>query len=92
NCTVSDEKTVIVRTMPKAVITKDEIKQCAKGTFDIEANEPPADQKGEWSFVGADLGAKITSPNSFKTTVTGVPNGSTVQLKWTVTNINLSAC
>ncbi|NLR69175.1 gliding motility-associated C-terminal domain-containing protein, partial [Chitinophaga varians] len=91
-CTVTDNVTVKVRSMPTADAGDPEIKQCAKGNFTVTGNQPAADQKGVWTFVGADLGAQITNPNNYTTTVTGVPAGKSVTLQWTVTNTFKSSC
>ncbi|QJB37585.1 gliding motility-associated C-terminal domain-containing protein [Chitinophaga oryzae] len=91
-CTVTDDATVIVRSMPTADAGKPEIKQCDTKDFTVTGNQPAADQKGVWSFVGANLGAQITNPNNYTTTVTGVPAGSSVTLQWTVTNNFKASC
>ncbi|SKA48217.1 PKD domain-containing protein, partial [Chitinophaga eiseniae] len=91
-CTATDNVTIKVRSMPNANIDKHEIKQCNTADFTVEGREPLGDQKGMWSFASADLGAKITDPTNYKTTVTGVPVGQSVTLRWTVSNIYHAAC
>ncbi|NLR69253.1 hypothetical protein HGH92_33520, partial [Chitinophaga varians] len=91
-CTVTDNVTVKVRSMPTADAGKPEIKQCDTKDFTVTGNQPAADQKGVWTFVGADLGAQITNPDNYTTTVTGVPAGKSVTLQWTVTNTFKSSC
>ncbi|MGC1241644.1 MAG: PKD-like domain-containing protein [Chryseosolibacter sp.] len=60
-----------------------DIEQCNSGTFTLNAIDP-AIGTGMWSIVSGAV--TITNPNSFNTTATGVPVGTSTTLRWTVTN------
>ncbi|RBL87964.1 hypothetical protein DF182_30980, partial [Chitinophaga flava] len=92
SCTVTDNTTVVVRSMPTATVPQPVIKQCDNGKFDLVANQPLSDQTGKWSFSGTDFGATITNPNNYSTSVTNVPAGKSVTLVWTVTNNFKASC
>ncbi|PSL43499.1 hypothetical protein CLV51_108192, partial [Chitinophaga niastensis] len=90
-CFAYDTMRIRVRSMPVADADT-VIKQCNNKNFTILRKALPADMQGQWTFIGADQGAIITSPNSATTTVTGVPAGKTVTLLWTITNIYKPDC
>ncbi|WP_421939937.1 DUF7507 domain-containing protein [Pedobacter sp.] len=58
---------------------------CNSGTFTMTGNAT-AMGTGAWTIVGAANGAVITTPSSNTTTVTGLNAGSSVTLRWTITN------
>src|SRR5690606_20497108 len=59
--------------------------QCNNGTFALAADVPTIGT-GQWSFVGASPGATLANAHSYATTVSGVPSGESVTLRWTVSN------
>jgi uncharacterized repeat protein (TIGR01451 family) len=60
--------------------------QCNNGSFTLAGNVPTSPATGLWTIVGAANGAAITTPTSATTSITGLTAGSTVTLKWTVSN------
>ena len=59
--------------------------QCDNGSFTLAGNVPTVGT-GVWSIVGDANGASITDVNSATSTVTGVAVGSSVTLRWTISN------
>ncbi len=57
--------------------------QCGNGSFTMAANAPLVGT-GLWTIVSG--AASITTPASPTTTITGVTAGTTVVLRWTITN------
>ncbi|WP_026956205.1 collagen-binding domain-containing protein, partial [Algoriphagus vanfongensis] len=66
--------------------------QCGNGTFTLAGNEPGAGESGTWTFVGDAHGAFISDVNLFNTSVSGVPVGQSVTLRWTLSSTEVSGC
>ena len=60
-------------------------RQCDNGSFVLDANNPSVGS-GEWSIVGPSNGAALTDNQFFATSVSGLVLGSSVRLRWTVSN------
>src|SRR5690606_35731314 len=58
---------------------------CNAVSFTLGGNVPGTGT-GAWSIVGAANGATVTTPSSATSTVTGLNAGSSVTLRWTITN------
>lgn len=59
--------------------------QCNNGNFTLAAT-PPSVGSGLWSIIGANHDSNITHTSLHNTSVTGLTTGSSVTLRWTVTN------
>ncbi|MDP4206460.1 MAG: hypothetical protein Q8859_10750, partial [Bacteroidota bacterium] len=59
---------------------------CQSGSFSLNANSVSSPATGTWTFVGAANGAKISNVNDPKATVSGLTEGSSTTLRWTLTN------
>ncbi|MCX6166608.1 MAG: PKD domain-containing protein [Sphingobacteriales bacterium] len=79
--------TVPVKSPPTPAIagSVDTLINCNNGSFTMSANLPTIGA-GIWSIVGAANGATITSPTSRTTTITGLQAGTSVRLRWTISN------
>src|SRR5690606_10744535 len=76
--------TVSVDAAPNAAAAGTDIEQCNDDTFVLSANTPSAGTMGTWTIENgtATLG-DIHDPNM---TITGVPAGTSVTLRWTISN------
>src|SRR5690606_1580927 len=76
--------TVNVDAAPNAAAAGTDIEQCNDDTFVLSANTPAAGTTGTWTIENgtATLG-DIHDPNM---TITGVPAGTSVTLRWTISN------
>ena len=63
---------------------------CRIGNFTLAANSPSVGT-GAWTVIGAANGSVITAPSSATSTVTGLNLGTSVILRWTVTNGSCSS-
>ncbi|RYD90408.1 MAG: DUF11 domain-containing protein, partial [Sphingobacteriales bacterium] len=71
---------------PAATASASPSNACSDGTFYVNGNTP-AFGTGRWEFVTAPpAGVVITNPTQTNTAVTGVPSGSSVQVRWVITN------
>ncbi|MBL4643906.1 MAG: hypothetical protein JKY44_09985, partial [Flavobacteriaceae bacterium] len=62
------------------------IDQTGNSSFTLAGNTPLSGFTGSWSFVGASGSAAITTASSPTSGITGVSSGTSVTLRWTVTN------
>jgi predicted Zn-dependent protease len=86
NCQVSSSTAVLtVYDTPTASNAGPDITQCNTEVFTMAANVPVVGS-GSWGIVGADPGVTITNTGSATTTVTGLTAGSSVTLRWTISN------
>jgi uncharacterized repeat protein (TIGR01451 family) len=85
NCTATASRAVTVDENVTANANADQAK-CNIGSFTLAGNTPSVGN-GLWTIVGATNGATIASPLSSATTsVSGLAAGTSVTLRWTVTN------
>jgi predicted Zn-dependent protease len=85
-CSDSDEVTINFYDTPTASNAGPDITQCNTEVFTMAANVPVVGT-GTWSEVGGPTaGLVITNVNSATTTVTGLTAGSSVTLRWTISN------
>jgi uncharacterized repeat protein (TIGR01451 family) len=89
-CSSSDDVVLTNNANVTANANVDQAK-CNNGSFTLAANIPTSPATGLWSIVGAANGATITTPTSATTGVTGLTAGSSVTLKWTVSNNTCSS-
>ena len=59
--------------------------QCNNGTFQLNAISPSIGS-GTWSIIGNANGASINSSTSHQAIISGLTQGNSVTLRWTVTN------
>ncbi|MEW2921041.1 T9SS type B sorting domain-containing protein [Muricauda sp. ANG21] len=85
SCSNFDEITVTFYEEPTTANAGADIQQCDNGTFNMAANAPTVGT-GTWSEVGGPSGITITNAGDPMTTVTGLATGSSVTLRWTITN------
>ncbi|WP_196781475.1 hypothetical protein, partial [Flavobacterium sufflavum] len=83
NVTLQNDAQPVVSDQPNQTL-------CNTSTFTMTQTAPSVGS-GIWTFVGASGAAVITTPNSPATTITGVAAGTSVTVKWTVTNGTCSA-
>jgi hypothetical protein len=84
-CTSNDDVVLTNNSSVTANANVDQA-QCNNGSFTLAGNLPTSPATGLWTIVGAANGATITTPTSATTGVTGLTAGSSVTLKWTVSN------
>jgi uncharacterized repeat protein (TIGR01451 family) len=84
-CSSSDDVVLTNNANVTANANVDQAK-CNNGSFTLAANIPTSPATGLWSIVGAANGATISTPTSATTGVTGLAAGSSVVLRWTVSN------
>ena len=70
---------------PSASSAGTDQEQCGSGAFTLAGNVPTVGT-GVWSIVGAANGAVITTPGTATSGVTGLNAGSSVVLRWTISN------
>jgi hypothetical protein len=85
SCSSFDEITLTNSEAPTIATAGADQEQCNTSTFVMAANVPVVGN-GVWSIQGPGNGAVITNVNSPTTTITGLTAGSTVTLRWTITN------
>jgi hypothetical protein len=83
-CVFSDTL-IITNTEPMTANAGLDLTQCGNSTFNTAALDPGAGT-GIWTKISGP--GAITDPSARLTTVTGVTEGSTTVLQWTVTNSN----
>ncbi len=81
----TDQVSLINYSAPTASNAGVDQEQCGSGNFTMAGNAP-ASGTGLWSVVGAANGAVITTPAANNSTVTGLLSGSSVTLRWTISN------
>ncbi len=86
-CSASDD-VVLTNNAPVSANAGPDQTQCNSGSFTL-AGSAPAPGTGLWSIVSGT--ATITTPTAAGSTVTAVPSGTSVTLRWTVTNNTCSA-
>ena len=59
--------------------------QCSNGSFTLSAS-PPTIGSGLWTIIGSSTGLSISDPSLYNTTATGLAEGTSTTLRWTVTN------
>ncbi len=79
----TDEMIVTINALPTTANAGDNQTQCDNGSFTLAGNAPTVGT-GVWSIVSGS--ATITTPSSATSTVTGVVAGSSVTLRWTISN------
>jgi gliding motility-associated-like protein len=83
-CPVSTDDVVLTNTaLPTPANAGSDLVNCNNGTFTMAGNIPTVGT-GAWSLVSG-MGI-ITTTSDAKTTVTGVPAGTSAVLRWTITN------
>ena len=88
-CSAFDDVTVTNNASP-TVNNRPNLTQFNNSTFTMTQSAPSVGT-GIWTFVGASGTARITNPASRTTTITRVAVGTTVTVRWTVTNGTCSA-
>jgi gliding motility-associated-like protein/uncharacterized repeat protein (TIGR01451 family) len=89
NCTASFSDVVLTNfANPTTAVAGNNQTQCNNATFTMAANTPIVGT-GVWSIVSGN--ATIASATQANTSVTGVTAGTSVTLKWTITNGNCNA-
>src|SRR5690606_28927667 len=81
----SDDVLIRNHAPPSDAVAGVDISQYGNGTFTVTATNA-AVGVGQWSVVAPDPGVTIANPNSYTTTVSGLPAGESVTLRWTITN------
>src|SRR5690606_27237987 len=84
-CSSFDEVVLINSESPTVAIAGTDQEQCNNQIFSLAGNTPVVGT-GTWTIQGAANGAVITNINSPTTTVTGLNAGTSVILRWTITN------
>ncbi len=83
-CTSSTDDVVIrLDQTPTASFAGSDITQCNNSTFNLAGNNPSIGV-GVWSYVSGFAGITITTPGSNVSSVTGLPAGNIVTLRWTI--------
>ncbi|NPA67508.1 MAG: hypothetical protein GXO50_02755 [Chlorobi bacterium] len=82
NCSASDLVQIINNSVTAVA---SDLSEC-DGDFTLTGNDPASfGGTGYWEIIAG--GGTVTAPSTlYNTTITGVPNGSTTTLKWTVDN------
>ena len=83
-CTITDD---VILTNNQATTSNAGADQnlCRTGNFTLAATTPSVGT-GIWTVVGSANGSTITTPSSSTSTLTGLTLGTSVVLRWTVTN------
>ncbi len=91
SCTPTFADIVLTNTAPAPIANAglDE-EQCDSGSFILSGNAP-APGSGLWTIIGPASGAVITTPTSSTSDVTGLAAGSSVTLRWTISNGSVCA-
>src|SRR5690606_36404080 len=85
SCSTSDVLVLTNSAQPTIAVAGAGQELCSTGTFVMAANAPVVGS-GEWSIVGSANGAIIDDLTSPTTIVDGLSLGSSVTLRWTITN------
>src|SRR5690606_24696549 len=85
SCVSSDDLVLTNSATATVALAGPDQEQCDNSTFTLAANDPGVGT-GQWSIQGAANGANITNVNSRTTTVTGLIAGTSVTLRWTISN------
>ncbi len=86
SCASTFEDIVLTNTAPAPLAHAGlDQEQCNTANFTLSGNAP-APGTGLWTIVGAANGAVITTPTSNTSGVTGLIAGSSVTLRWTISN------
>ncbi|MGC4021642.1 MAG: hypothetical protein QM734_06720, partial [Cyclobacteriaceae bacterium] len=87
-CSTSDDVVLTNDALPTTANAGVDINQCNNSSFTLAGNSPGTGT-GLWSVVSGS--ATITTPGAFNSGVTAVAAGSSVTLRWTVTNGSCSS-
>ncbi|UYQ95190.1 gliding motility-associated C-terminal domain-containing protein [Chitinophaga horti] len=92
-CTITDNITISALNPPTARISTASQSLCNVTDLAIAAtSNPPSNQRGTWTIVGAAHGAYIESPNAYSTRVRSLPVGETITVRWTVSYTAIAGC
>src|SRR5690606_2976935 len=85
SCSTFDDVVLTNDALPTTATAGADQELCNAVSFTLGGNVPGTGT-GAWSIVGAANGATVTTPSSATSTVTGLNAGSSVTLRWTITN------
>ncbi len=81
----SSQVTITHVALPTTAAAGVDQEKCNDGSFTLAGNTPTTGT-GAWSVFGTNPGITITTPSSPTSGVTGLPLGSSVTLRWTISN------
>src|SRR5690606_11159300 len=85
SCSTFDDVVLTNDALPTTATAGADQELCNAVSFTLDGNVPVTGT-GAWSIVGAANGATVTTPSSATSTVTGLNAGTSVTLRWTITN------